>query len=259
MKSFYIILFISSSTDRICIFTDPPFGCRTELLGNTIRRINQLYNDINQFTQQILPTFWIFPYFMETYIKNELPSMEMSDYQVNYTNHRTYHNGERSLKHGSPVRIFTNVPLDAFHLPSKEGYKWCSECHKSVHKTNQHCVVCGKCASKNGATYRHCTKCNWCVKPNYKHCNTCGRCTQVQGHVCASYTKQLTCRICLEKGHAEKSCTIWRSFKINKMAKTGCMVCGSKHHTINGCEKRKRILDERYFLGRYYNAVNCGK
>ncbi|XP_019555251.3 rRNA N6-adenosine-methyltransferase ZCCHC4 isoform X3 [Aedes albopictus] len=252
-------LMVNESTERICIFTDPPFGCRTELLAHTISRINQTYNSVNQLSQQILPTFWIFPYFMETYIQKQMPSMEMSDYQVNYTNHRTYHSGEKGLKHGSPVRIFTNVPLELFKLPVKEGYKWCSECQKSVHRTNLHCRVCKKCPSKNGATYRHCSKCNWCVKPNYVHCNACGRCTQVQGHQCSSYRKQLNCRICLTKGHMEKCCPFWRTFKHFKMAKSGCVVCGSKQHIVTNCDERKRVLKERYFLGQCENAINCVK
>lgn len=247
---------ISRSAEQICIFTDPPFGCRTELLAHTIDRINQTYNSVNLFVQQILPTFWIFPYFMETYIKKQMPSMEMIDYQVNYTNHRTYHSGEKGLKHGSPVRIFTNVPLDLLQLPANEGYKWCSECQRSVHRTNLHCRVCRKCPSKNGSTYRHCKKCNWCVKPNYVHCTTCGRCTQVQGHNCSSYRKQLNCRICLKKGHTEKGCHFWRLFKACKIAKSGCIVCGNTQHTVIDCDERKRLLNENYFLGHYDNKMN---
>ncbi|XP_062559995.1 rRNA N6-adenosine-methyltransferase ZCCHC4 [Armigeres subalbatus] len=248
---------VNESADRLCIVTDPPFGCRTELLSYTIKRINQTYNGVNKVIQQILPTFWIFPYFMETYIRKEMPSMEMSDYHVNYTNHRTYHSGEKGLKHGSPVRLFTNVSLDNFQLPAKEGYRWCVECQKSVHKTNKHCRICKKCPSKNGATYRHCTKCNWCVKPNYAHCTPCGRCTQVQGHKCWSYRKQLCCRICMHKGHGERDCTFWRVFKNRKSEKSGCIVCGNKQHTVADCDERKRIIDEKYFLGEYYNAINC--
>ncbi|XP_053686310.1 rRNA N6-adenosine-methyltransferase ZCCHC4 [Sabethes cyaneus] len=240
--------------DRVCLFTDPPFGCRTELLANTILKLNQLYNATNLLVQHVLPAFWVFPYFMEAYIKKEMPSMEMSDYHVSYTNHKTYHNGKKSLKHGSPIRLFTNVPLESFKLPFNEGYKFCLKCNKSVHKTNTHCVICNKCASKNGASYMHCTKCNVCVKPNYKHCYKCGRCAQK--HECRFYQNQIICRICLVKGHTELSCSFWKHFNKFKRHYKGCIICGKNTHIIQNCLKRKLALKETYFLGKYNNILN---
>ncbi|XP_055538868.1 rRNA N6-adenosine-methyltransferase ZCCHC4-like isoform X2 [Wyeomyia smithii] len=251
---FISFLQTNEQKDRLCIFTDPPFGCRTELLANTIVKINQLYNTTNSLVQHVLPVFWVFPYFMEAYIKNELPSMEISDYHVSYTNHRRYHNGKKGLKNGSPVRFFTNVPLESFELPSNQGYKFCYECNKSVHKTNIHCSICSMCASKNGATYKHCVKCNWCVKPNYKHCNKCGRCAQK--HDCHFYQTQITCRICMNKGHVELTCSFWKHFKEIKRHYSGCMVCGKKTHIIKKCPERKIALKEKYFLGKYNNVLN---
>lgn len=239
------------SKDRLCLFMDPPFGCRTELLAKTIGKINHRYNELNLLVQHVLPVFWVFPYFMEMYIRKELPSMDMSDYRVCYINHKTYHSGRNGLKHGSPIRLYTNVPLESFKLPFNEGYRFCLKCNKCVHRSNVHCTICNKCASKNGATYTHCKKCNWCVKPNYKHCNKCGRCAQK--HECNVYQKQITCRICLNKGHVELSCRIWKYFKSFSRYRNGCMLCGKTKHTINNCLKRKLILNETYFLGEHNN------
>lgn len=243
------------TSSRICIFTDPPFGCRTELLANTIRRINLIYNRINSLVQHILPTFWIFPYFMETYIQKEMPSMEMADYRVNYTNHKAYCEESKSLKHGSPVRFFTNVPLNIIRIPPEEDYRFCDKCSKSVLKTNLHCSKCKNCPSKNAATYKHCSFCNICVKPNYKHCYTCGRCTQQQGHNCQLYRKMASCRICMGRGHVEKSCTFWKRYG-RKMFQVGCAVCGSKAHILRDCTERKVLIKEDYFLGEYCNEIN---
>ncbi|XP_055620372.1 rRNA N6-adenosine-methyltransferase ZCCHC4 isoform X2 [Toxorhynchites rutilus septentrionalis] len=239
---------------RICIFTDPPFGCRTELLANAIRTINQSYNRINSTTQEILPVFLIFPYFMENYVQKVMSAMEMTDYQVNYSNHDKFHDGKSGLKNGTPVRMFTNVPMDSFSLPADQGYKYCSKCRRYTHISNSHCSICKMCPSKNGSTYRHCLKCNWCVKPNYKHCNRCGRCTQIQGHVCHSYVNQITCRICTTKGHTEKNCVYWKIK--HKKFNTGCLICGGKSHIIKHCKLRKQRLKEKYFLGNYSNSIN---
>lgn len=243
-------------SSRICIFTDPPFGCRTELLANTIQTINQMYNHINSFVQQVLPTFWIFPYFMETYIRQEMPSMEMADYQVNYTNHEKYREGSKAIKNGSPVRMFTNVPLGMIRLPTGEGYKYCQKCDKSVLKSNSHCSICKACTSKNGAPYKHCSKCHICVKTNYVHCGKCGRCAQVEEHNCQQYKRMVSCRICLGRGHVEKGCSFWKRYGISRMFQVGCAVCGGKAHILRDCAKRKVLTKEVYFLGKYHNEIN---
>ncbi|XP_055599890.1 rRNA N6-adenosine-methyltransferase ZCCHC4 [Uranotaenia lowii] len=247
----------SGLIDKICIFTDPPFGCRTELLARSINEINRMYNKTNCVTQHVLPTFWIFPYFMENYVRTEMPSMEMIDYHVEYTNHGTYHNKEKGLKHGSPVRFFTNILQELIRLPKDQGYVYCKQCRRSVHKTNKHCKICNSCTSKNGSTYKHCTKCNWCVKPNYIHCQKCGRCTQRQDHECNIYSAQLSCRICSKKGHTERKCSFWKLHNV-KIHNGGCLVCGSSKHTLCECSKRKQILKEFCFLGKIYNEMNDG-
>lgn len=216
---------------------------------------------------------WVFPYYMETYIINVMPEMEMIDYKINYTNHDLYHNGENGRKQGSPVRIFTNIllrfvsSLNCFYnannncfftfnfyskipLPQTEGYKYCTKCQRWVAKENRHCSICVKCPSKNGDTYVHCNLCKLCVKPNYKHCKSCGRCTQKVGHDCLVYQRNLICWICRQKGHTERKCENWRG-KITKGNKLHCLICGVGKHNEKFCPKRRVLLGEEYFLGEY--------
>merc|ERR1712106_681357 len=62
--------------------------------------------------------------------------------------------GVRKL--GSPVRLFTSIPLSLLELPSREGYRLCGECRVWVAQENTHCDQCGVCTSKDGRTYMHC-------------------------------------------------------------------------------------------------------
>lgn len=246
---------------KCCVVTDPPFGCRTEPLVHTLRTIAQDYKEINGFLQ-ILPVLWIFPYYMENYIQKEMPEMQMLDYKINYTNHDTYHSGPNGRKQGSPVRIFTNVPLDRIKLPVVEGYRYCPKCCRFVDMANKHCKICRICPSKNGSTYVHCTLCDACVKPTYKHCANCMRCTQVQGHQCTEFQLNLTCAICLNRGHNELNCVKWLThmgrkmnnlIKLKKKAemkgKRLCFVCLNVGHREMNCTKRQTALEERTFLG----------
>lgn len=96
--------------DNLVIFTDPPFGCRTEPLVDTIKKICEDYRIVNKNQKKIIPIIWVFPYYMENYITKIMPELSMSDYKVNYTNHATYNETSRARKDmGSPVRIFTNI------------------------------------------------------------------------------------------------------------------------------------------------------
>lgn len=260
--------FISNeNNDRCCIFTDPPFGCRTEPLVFTLRTLSRKYGQLNG-SHDILPIFWIFPYFMETYITKFMPEMEMLDYKIDYTNHETYHSGQNGRKQGSPVRLFTNVPLNLIQLPAKEAYRLCRKCNKWVATENRHCDRCKKCPSKNGATYIHCNLCENCVKPTYKHCNQCWRCTQIENHECIKYQTQLKCTICFEKGHNEFNCQKWFRLcgksaneiiklksKIMKTKRRICLVCFKPGHNEQSCQRRHQILDETSFLNQHYNRL----
>ena len=101
----------------VAVVLDPPFGGLVQVLACTIRkiwrfscfnvkhkckciyfRLHELHEGFQDsffsFSFSIydfnckdveLPTFWIFPYFMETHILKELPSFMMCDYKVRST------------------------------------------------------------------------------------------------------------------------------------------------------------------------------
>lgn len=250
------------SNDRLLLFTDPPFGCRTELIGNTLQKITKLYNNINQLPHQPLPTFWIFPYYSAHYVQQIMPALQMSDYKINYTNHFSYTDiGTKCRKLGSPVRIFTNVPLQVLKLPVSEQYKYCSKCQKYTALENRHCDVCKCCPSKNGSTYKHCDHCGLCVKPYYIHCHNCRRCSQSEGHNCFEYQSKQTCWICRTVGHTERRCKFWQKkslcrifpsidcrTKPNEDGVITCIICGIKGHNELNCEKRSLYLKEITFM-----------
>ncbi|XP_055698792.1 rRNA N6-adenosine-methyltransferase ZCCHC4 [Phlebotomus papatasi] len=235
---------------RLAIFIDPPFGCRTELLGECLRKLQELFREVNWGFTQILTVFLILPYFMETYVKNELPQLEMLDYRVNYVNHTNFHDDEDGGRFGSPVRIFTNALPSLVELPADEGYRKCKICSRWVSENNSHCPICQKCPSKNGGPYKHCEKCGICVKSFYRHCNSCNRCTQESNHVCQDYQKNASCWICRQKGHIEKYCNL-RKRKAKSTAVRTCGICSKKNHSELHCTRRKAILGEESFMGRY--------
>lgn len=196
-----------------------------------------------------------------------MPEMEMCDYKVDYMNHNSYSSDkETSRKFGSPVRIFTNIPLKQIELPESEGYKFCSLCKRWVAAENQHCTSCRDCPSKNGQTYRHCQLCATCVKPNYVHCRSCGRCTQASGHSCVEYQAALNCWICRKRGHSERKCTAWAEILKRTGAKHGasnvrkgkrrCLICSVVGHNEKRCPQRERLLKEVTFLGQVSNIFD---
>lgn len=202
-----LVRFLTDSTTdertHHCLFVDPPFAARTELLSETLSSISRLYHKLNR---KVLPIFWIFPYFNEHHVIKSMPQMEMMDYHVTYMNHYAFNDVYKGRKEGSVVRLFTNVPLDLIKYPTNlTNYRFCDTCCKFVSRNNLHCLICNSCPSKNGSTYRHCHMCQKCVKPNYLHCGTCGRCTQ-KSHDCKTFQQHQTCWLCQEKGHVEKYC-----------------------------------------------------
>lgn len=239
----------SSSSDNVCLFTDPPFAARTEPLTETFKTLAKRYQKLNNH-HKILPIFWVFPYFMENYVKKSMPEMEMIDYRVNYTNHKSYSEDSKDRKEGSPVRIFTNVNLNLIKFPSSQkSYKFCKKCQKFVSASNKHCDVCKICPSKSGSTYTHCKQCCLCVKPTFKHCFTCGRCTG-KDHSCKEFQKHQECWLCHKIGHhVEKKCPSIKKLKLKRIP-GHCLLCGVvKKHNLRDCPQREKILGEQWFLG----------
>lgn len=226
---------------QTCLFTDPPFAARTELLAYTIRTIASSYRSVNS-NHKVLPVMWIFPYFNEHHIQKEMLEMEMLDFQVTYMNHLKYGDNFAGRKAGSPIRIFTNIDPRSIAYPSRfSNYHFCSLCHRFVHATNKHCRTCKTCPSKNGAAYRHCDDCRICVKPNYNHCSTCNRCVQKADHDCAEYQKHQECWFCCHRGHVEKYCKLMKRLRSRK--NKACVVCkGRKLHNLKTCPSKRKFL-----------------
>jgi hypothetical protein len=222
-----------------CIFTDPPFGIRTELITQTIKSISSLYASINN--TKLLPVFMIFPYFNEQHVRNEMPEMEMLDFQVTYMNHNAFSLNYNGRKEGSPVRIFTNIDSKLIKYPADyTNYRYCKACQRHVAKNNLHCAICNCCPSKNGSTYRHCEMCIKCVKPNYFHCSACGRCALKLNHDCKVFQQHQFCWMCEAKGHVELNCNFFKKFR-NKKMNGKCKICSKAHNLMNCTLKWKFI------------------
>ncbi|XP_044758555.1 rRNA N6-adenosine-methyltransferase ZCCHC4 [Coccinella septempunctata] len=194
----------STNVSDTILITDPPFGGRVEPIADTLSKLNDEFKRVHK-TDQDLPMFWIFPYFMEPYILNWMEDFSMLDYKVDYENHPLFQKGKGARKFGSPVRIFTNLEPSSITLPVEEGYKYCSICEKWVSEENKHCDDCGACTSKDGRTYNHCIICEKCVKPTWKHCKNCNKCTN-ETHKCEEIPFTKTCLHCKQQGHKKINC-----------------------------------------------------
>ncbi|XP_055855808.1 rRNA N6-adenosine-methyltransferase ZCCHC4 [Episyrphus balteatus] len=250
-SAFEKFITLSDGEENLAFFIDPPFGCRTEVVANSIKQLTSLYRTINK-VHKMPSVFWVYPYFGETYIRQVMPEMEMSDYKINYTNHESYSDGSKGRKLGSPVRLFSNVPQNLVVLPSAEGYKFCKPCNRWTSKENTHCDICRVCPSKNGDGYRHCVECKTCVKPNYVHCKDCRRCTQKGDHKCAEYQARIRCWICREVGHNEYNCRALQLYKSKKKHPSVCLICRQpKEHNEKSCPKRTHFIQEKSFMGQF--------
>lgn len=233
---------------------DPPFGSRVEPMSWTIKRISDLYKKWNNIENEedSLKIMFIFPYFMESIMKQKsnppgvsggLKDLKMTDYKVSYDNHPLFITDSNATKLPSPIRIFTNVPLNLVELPKSNGYRYCKICQKWVAKENKHCKKCQECTSKNGLTYKHCNICKRCVKPYWKHCETCKRCI-VMKHLCGQKPKVTgKCFKCNELGHTEKECDVNEEIHADAMRikKVKKRKTSDKRGPIN--VKRKKVDD----------------
>jgi len=168
------------NAEKLLIVVDPPFGAKTELIYHCLSRIKDQLAMLNMNAKVNL--IWVFPYFMERQVIKCDTNMVMSDYRVTYSQHVQYGETDQARKHGSPIRLFTDISLSDFELPSPEYYH-CGKCQVWRHVSNVHCETCNTCPSKDGKTYVHCKICKRCVKPTYEHCYFCGRCA-LPSHSC---------------------------------------------------------------------------
>jgi hypothetical protein len=204
-------------TTQHCVFTDPPFAARTELLSQTLKEITYKYFAL---CRKRLPVFMIFPYFNESHVRKVMPEMDMMDFQVSYMNHYAFNENYKGRKEGSPIRVFSNVDQRIIKYPPQlANYRFCGSCRRFVSKSNLHCKICKCCPSKNGSSYRHCLRCVKCVKPTYIHCQECDRCVQAASHNCESYQSHQECGCCNQMGHVEKFCTLQNPLKKRKSGK----------------------------------------
>lgn len=209
-----------------------------------------LYSKVNECPYQPLAIFWIFPYFNEKQICDEMPAMEMTDYKVNYMNHNVFSNNgnSRNRKLGSPVRLFTNLCANLIRLPSLE-YRFCTICQRYSALENRHCSLCNTCPSRNGSTYRHCIFCDKCVKPTYSHCFLCRRCTLDQDHSCDEFQSKQVCWICTCLGHIERNCPLLPEGTSTDTSnvytrKLFCYLCKVRNqHNEKKCPNRAIVLE----------------
>ena len=105
------------------LVVDPPFGCPISALAHAIHWVHKCA------AQPVVPTLLFFPYFSAPALEHALPDFRRSNYCVSYINHKTYvhaapaHVGVSSpaapaSRKPSPVRIFTNIDLASFALPT---------------------------------------------------------------------------------------------------------------------------------------------
>lgn len=239
------------------LICDPPFGSRVEPISWTIKKISEFHKKWNNIENETdcLKIMFIFPYFMESIMKQKsnppgisggLKDLSMTDYKVAYDNHPLFLNDSNGTKLPSPIRIFTNIPLNLVELPKSNGYRYCKKCQKWVGKENKHCKKCQECTSKNGLTYKHCDICKRCVKPYWKHCETCKRCI-VAKHLCGRKPKVTgKCFKCNEIGHTEKECNINEEIQTEKIKKIKKRKVINEKVMINDI-KKKKIDDSQEF------------
>ncbi|XP_028391149.1 rRNA N6-adenosine-methyltransferase ZCCHC4-like isoform X2 [Dendronephthya gigantea] len=206
-KSLLQNFFQNSEPKSTLIILDPPFGGLVEVLAASVKKLWKLAGHSKQDKGSVepykIPTIWIFPYFMEKHIIQELPSFKMCEFKVDYDNHPLYKKHHGTSSKTSPVRIFTNVPLRNIVLPPEKGYRYCEKCERYVDDNNVHCQLCNDCTSKDGRVWIHCSQCGKCVKKGRIHCQSCDRC-ELPEHVCQRPLRG--CHICGSLDHKRKEC-----------------------------------------------------
>ena len=192
--------FISSPQQtELLIVLDIPFGAKVEAIHSSLQRLWILAGWEKLVLPRGIPTLWIFPYFNGAEIaeKTEFSMLQYRvEYEVKYANKK------------SPVRIFTNLPLQRFYLPTKsKEYKYCNKCSMFVFGNAEHCVKCNSCVSADGGRSHHCENCDKCVKESFKHCSSCNVCHPPK--LCLlPETARHRCHICRELSHKRRNCPL---------------------------------------------------
>jgi len=176
------------------VIVDPPFSAPIEALAVTLSHIRRRNSNVK--------LLLLFPYFQEKAVLQAMPDLHMLGYRVQYS-HKNYSN------ESTPVRIFTNIPLQRIPSPQEAGYTLCLHCNDWMFHTNTHCKLCNKCTSIGGVARLHCRKCNTCVKIGSQHCLSCASC----------HPKNTPCP-----------------------PKSRCTVCASVHHRRQACPRFKLIV-----------------
>jgi len=156
-----------SKIKNCLIIIDPPFGGFHRALSYSFEKLfqsNEIHRNLILFN----------PYFLEKWIIDAFPKLKMLDYKVEYTSISSLHLCRG--KKGSPVRIFTDICPSKFPPLDDINYKYCLECNRYTLLTNQHCLKCQSCTSKDGLPYKHCDLCQRCVKAERIHCQKCNVC-----------------------------------------------------------------------------------
>jgi len=82
----------SSRSETLAVLLDPPFGGRVEPIADSLKKLVQTVRKSGSEADVFF--FWVFPYFMEPYLRNELPGISMLDYRVDYADHKMFNQGK---------------------------------------------------------------------------------------------------------------------------------------------------------------------
>ena len=192
--------FVSSvQLAELLVVLDIPFGAKVDVIYSSLQRLWRLVGWDRSVLPRGLPTLWIFPYFNGAEIAQKTGFCMLQyrvEYEIKYMNSK------------SPVRIFTNIPLQRFHLPTKsKEYKYCIPCGMFVFAKANHCEKCSSCESADGRSSHHCEACMKCVKESFKHCVSCSVCHPPDACMVPAPTTN-RCHLCQELSHKRRECPL---------------------------------------------------
>lgn len=176
----------------ILVLADPPFGGVTSAFVDSLVKLkNEILPGVE------LKMAYLFPNFFEREIVQAFSKLETKlepvNFIVDYENHPKFLNKLTGHK-SSPVRIFTDVKLDAqilenldskflTDLNSEKVVKFCKNSKQLEFIGSQFCKICQKSYGHANSKFRHCHLCQICVKEKWRHCKKCVKC-QPEYHNC---------------------------------------------------------------------------